>query len=262
MGLTRQSTGIGAFYEDLRNLRTQGAYLAALAGNPNTGKSTVFNALTGLKQHTGNWPGKTVARATGSYQHRGGTIVLVDLPGTYSLHATSAEEIIARDFICFANPDATVVVADATCLERNLNLILQILEMTPRVVVCANLADEARRKRIGVDYAALAGILGVPVIPTSARSGEGLADLKDAIDALVTRAITPVPLRWQYPAEIERALAILQPELNGVLPPWIDARWAALRLLDGDSSFLASMAEFCANGEWEAGEKIAVKRVW
>jgi ferrous iron transport protein B len=153
----------------------------ALAGNPNVGKSTVFNALTGLKQHTGNWPGKTVANAKGTYTHNDKKFVLVDIPGTYSLFANSAEEEIARDFICFEKPDATVIVADATCLERNLNLILQTIEITNNVIVCVNLIDEAKKKKIRIDFDELSLQLGIPVIPIVARSKIGLDTLTEAI---------------------------------------------------------------------------------
>jgi ferrous iron transport protein B len=159
-------------------------FLVALAGNPNTGKSTVFNALTGLRQHTGNWPGKTVTRAEGIFISGSDRFKLVDLPGTYSLQAASTDEEVARDTLLFGAPDVTVIVVDATRLERNLNLTLQILEITSRVVVCLNLMDEARRRGIGVDPAALSRELGVPVVPTSARGGEG-------IDALV-ESVSPV----------------------------------------------------------------------
>src|SRR3990172_6124249 len=155
--------------------------VVALAGNPNTGKSTVFNALTGLKQHTGNWPGKTVTRAEGVYEFGGVHYKLVDLPGTYSLLSASQDEQIARDFILFGQPDCTVVVTDATCLERNLNLVLQVLEISDRVVVCVNLMDEARRKGLQVDTRSLARDLGVPAIATPARSGEGLRELLGAV---------------------------------------------------------------------------------
>ena len=150
------------------------AVTVALAGNPNTGKSTVFNALTGLNQHTGNWPGKTVLQSTGTYIFREREFKLVDLPGTYSLLANSPEEQVARDFLYFGNPHVTVIVADATCLERNLNLILQVLEITNRAVVCLNLMDEAKRKGIEVDVNRLQELLMVPVVPTVARKRQGL----------------------------------------------------------------------------------------
>ena len=147
MGLTSQSTGRNVLSESFNVDRTFGDELViAVAGNPNVGKSTVFNSLTGLKQHTGNWPGKTVTHAKGKYRHRDKNFILVDIPGTYSLMSNSVEEEIARDFICFAKPDTTIVIVDATCLERNLNLVLQMLEITNDIVVCVNLIDEAKRK--------------------------------------------------------------------------------------------------------------------
>ena len=150
MGLTSQSTGLGILRELYEvELENQDDIIVGLAGNPNTGKSTVFNSLTGLKQHTGNWPGKTVTNAQGRYEHRGRSYVLVDLPGTYSLLSSSVEEEVARDFICFGNAHLIVVVTDATSLQRNLNLVLQILEITDKVVVCVNLMDEAKEKRSG-----------------------------------------------------------------------------------------------------------------
>ena len=145
MGLTIRSTG-AAISRSLNIRKEENERIVALAGNPNVGKSTVFNGLTGLNQHTGNWPGKTVATAFGRYRHKNGSFILVDIPGTYSLMANSAEEEIARDFICFENPDAVVVIVDAVCLERNLNLVLQTLEITGRVVVCVNLMDEAKKE--------------------------------------------------------------------------------------------------------------------
>ena len=145
--------------------------IVALAGNPNVGKSTVFNALTGLRQHTGNWPGKTVTSAQGRCERGGRGYVLVDLPGTYSLMAHSAEEEVARDFLCFGGADGAVVVCDATCLERNLNLVLQTLELQPRTVVCVNLLDEAERKGVRVELEGLSRRLGVPVVGAAAGRG-------------------------------------------------------------------------------------------
>lgn len=156
--------------------------VVALAGNPNVGKSTLFNSMTGLRQHTGNWPGKTVAVAQGTYTHRGRMFRLVDLPGTYSLDPHSAEEEVAREFLDSGQADVTVVVCDATCLERSLLLALQVMERTARVVVCLNLMDEARRHGLQVDVASLSRQLGVPVIPTSAGRGDGLEELMDAVE--------------------------------------------------------------------------------
>ena len=146
----------------------------AIAGNPNVGKSTVFNALTGMNQHTGNWPGKTVACTTGIFKHKDKNFKLVDIPGIYSLISNSPEEEIARDFICFENPDAVIIILDATCIERNLNLALQILELTKNAVVCLNLIDEAKRKKIEIDIDELSMQLGVPVVATNARKKKGL----------------------------------------------------------------------------------------
>jgi ferrous iron transport protein B len=153
----------------------------ALAGNPNVGKSTLFNALTGLNQHTGNWPGKTVLNAKGHFTYKNKVFLLVDLPGTYSLNAASIDEEIARDFICSEEPDITLVIADATCLERNLSLILQVLNITKNVIICVNLLDEAEKKNISVDLQKLSSILNVPVAGTSARSKTGFKQLKETL---------------------------------------------------------------------------------
>lgn len=210
-------------------------YVVALAGNPNTGKSTVFNALTGLRQHTGNWPGKTVGRAEGGFDFGDQRFKLVDLPGTYSLLSTSYDEEIARDFILFGQPDVTVVVVDATRLERNLNLALQVMEITDRVVICLNLIDEARRHKLQVDERRLARDLGVPVIPTSARYGEGLPDLLQAINDVAAGKTVCKPHRLKSgPADLRRAVSVLVEQIEALHPGLPNARWLALRLLDGD----------------------------
>lgn len=211
-------------------------YLIALAGNPNTGKSTVFNALTGLRQHTGNWPGKTVVRAEGAFAHGDDRMKVIDLPGTYSLQAGSADEEVARDFLLFGRPDVTVVVVDATRLERNLNLLLQVLSITDRVVVCLNLMDEARRHGITVDVKRLERELGVPVVPTVARQGEGINELLAAIHDVATgvRKTTPVQIE-KYEPIVETAIDQLVPEINSVLPDLPNQRWVALRLLNADT---------------------------
>ncbi|MDE2985592.1 MAG: ferrous iron transporter B [Gemmatimonadota bacterium] len=210
-------------------------HLIALAGNPNVGKTTVFNALTGLRQHTGNWPGKTVARAEGAFVHDGRRVKVVDLPGTYSLQAGSADEEIARDFILFGQPDVTVVVVDATRLERNLNLVLQILEITDRVVVCLNLVDEARRHGISVDAKRLERELGVPVVPAVARRSEGIDALLKAATEVAAGARRNRPRRLRsHPAAVEGAVDAIAPLVAREFPKLPNARWVALRLLNAD----------------------------
>jgi Fe2+ transport system protein B len=208
--------------------------VVALAGNPNTGKSTLFNALTGLKQHTGNWPGKTVTRAEGGYQFNKVRYKLVDLPGTYSLLSASHDEEVARDFLLFGKPDCTIVVADGTALERNLNLVLQVLEITDKVVVAVNLMDEARRKGIDVDVRSLARDLGVPAIPVVARTSEGLHALLAAIEGVITGEVPTRPRRAEGTAEFHAAIAELLPLIEAAAPGVPNARWIAIRLLDGD----------------------------
>ena len=231
----------------------------ALAGNPNVGKSTVFNALTGMNQHTGNWPGKTVATASGDYIYRDKMFHLVDIPGTYSLLAHSAEEEVARDFICFGRPDATVVVMDATCLERNLNLVLQILEITPRVIVCVNLLDEAKKKKIEVDLQSLADCLQVPVVGAAARSKEGLDHLMEAIFRMTEQETNAAREPFAYPMAIEEAIALLQPAIEEKAQGKIDARWLALKALDDDASLRHSIDQFFGY-DFFAQPEIAEKR--
>ena len=208
----------------------------ALAGNPNVGKSTLFNALTGLHQHTGNWPGKTVERCEGVWHGGEEDCRLIDLPGAYSLHARSAEEAVTRDYLLSGEAQAVIVVCDAACLKRNLFLALQVAEAVPRAVVCVNLLDEARRRHVSVDLERLSREMGLPVAGTSARSRTGIGELMEtALQANHPR------LRIAYDEAIERALEALIPTLSGLLPDGVDARWAGLRLLSDDRETLAAL---------------------
>ncbi|WP_315192096.1 ferrous iron transport protein B [Capnocytophaga sputigena] len=219
-------------------------YTIALAGNPNTGKSTVFNALTGLRQHTGNWPGKTVTRAEGSFSFHDQRYRIIDLPGTYSLLSTSEDEEVARDFILFGKPDVTVIVVDASRLERNLSLALQILEITDKAVLCLNLMDEARRHHITIDTRTLSRDLGIPVVATSARTKEGIPDLLFAIEEVVSGKFqTKKQTYIDLPKENAEAIAELQSALSELNPELPNTRWLAMRLIEGDESVQKGVEE-------------------
>lgn len=218
--------------------------IIALAGNPNVGKSTVFNALTGMKQKTGNWTGKTVSNAVGRCHYGKNEYMLVDIPGTYSLFAHSAEEEVARDFICFDKHDVTVVVVDATSLERNLNLVLQILEVDRNVVVCVNLLDEAEKKGIKIDLDKMSLLLGVPVVGTSARSKKGLNELLQAVNDIITEKRVTYRNTIEYPRILEEAINMIEPEIKKIVNNKIDSRWLALRLLDYDETLERAIKKY------------------
>lgn len=240
MGLTNHSVGHGAVDNGLEIKRSCAEErVVALAGNPNVGKSTVFNALTGMHQHTGNWPGKTVAGAQGICTENGRVYRLVDIPGTYSLMAHSVEEGVARDFLCFEENDAVIVVCDATCLERGLGLVLQTLEVTARVVVCVNLLDEAKRKQIRVDLPLLSQRLGVPVIGVIAQHKKTLNGLMSAVESVIGREpFLSVPVC--YPAAVEKAIAQVASAVASC-DTSVNARWMALRLLEQDPSIIGEL---------------------
>lgn len=252
MGLTYESVKKDAL-KDMFNIdKNDGEYVIALAGNPNTGKSTVFNTLTGLHQHTGNWPGKTVVNARGEFQYKDKKYILVDLPGTYSIFATSVEEAIARDFICFGKPDLTIVVVDATSLERNLNLAFQVMEITSDVILCINLIDEAERKGITIDGKGLEKDLGIPVVLTSARNNIGMDNLKEEIDKKVAeklKSLGTVKHNYiKYDPKIEKAIDIIQKDVEE-LSIDLNSRWLSLRLIDGDESIIKGVEEYLGNDE-------------
>ena len=246
MGLTQESTKIKSL-EDIFNIeKKDDEFMIALAGNPNTGKSTVFNFLTGLRQHTGNWPGKTVCTARGDFSYKDINYSLIDLPGTYSLFPLSQEEIVARDFICFGNPDAVIVVCDSTCIERNLNLLFQVMELTDKVILCLNLLDEANKKGIEINKNKLEKILGIPVVLTAARSGFGMDELKETLNTVVKGDYQFHNKPVYYDKEIENMVDSIKEDLREVVP-FINSRWLGLRLIDGDESILTSLNDYTEN---------------
>lgn len=246
MGLTSSSTGTKLLDNDIEALKSKCDFTIAIAGNPNVGKSTVFNSLTGLHQHTGNWPGKTVSNASGIATFNNKNFLLVDIPGTYSIMSNSQEEEIARDYICFGNPDCTVVVLDATCLERNLNLVYQILEITNKVVVCVNLLDEAKKKGIEIDLDKLSFTLGVPVVGTIARKKKTLNKLMQSVYEVCTENCSDELFKIEYPESIENAITIVEKSAKKLLCSslFTNYRWISLKLLEGNSKIISSIENY------------------
>ncbi len=226
-----------------------GVYTVALAGNPNVGKSTIFNSLTGMHQHTGNWPGKTVANATGKATIKHKDFLFVDIPGTYSIMSNSEEEEIARDYICFGNPDATIVVVDSTCLERNLNLLFQIMEISSNIILCVNLLDEADKKKIRINLKKLSELLGIPVVGTTAKKKKTLENLKQVIYKVCTGEIVPKPKKVIYDEFIEKSILNVQENIEKINLLNKDEnnyqkdflRWVSIKLLDGETKIIQSI---------------------
>ena len=220
-------------------------YTVALVGNPNVGKSTIFNSLTGMHQHTGNWPGKTVENASGICKYRNNNFLLVDLPGTYSLMSHSEEEEIARNFICFGKSNALLIVVDATCLERNLNLVYQALEITPNVVLCINLLDEAKRKGISIDLNLLSKRLGIPVVGTIAKSKKTLKNLMQQVENICTKKCVTSSVKLNYGVAIEESISILEPLIHKQLTNTHSylSRWISIKLIEGDKKILSSICK-------------------
>src|SRR5574344_1072975 len=260
MGLTNSAMGIKTLDSELKiHKESADDIVVALAGNPNVGKSTVFNSLTGLNQHTGNWPGKTVVNAQGVCKRNDQNYVLVDIPGTYSLLAHSTEEEVARNFICFGEHDAVVVVCDATCLERNLNLVLQTIEITNKVVVCVNLLDEAKRKKIKINLSELSKKLSVPVVGTIARKKATLDNLLKKINNVIINTYQERTLKIEYPEMIEEAIKIIEPVLSQKLESEeldgkLNCRWLSLQLLDKDESLFNEIEDYVGEGFLESTE--------
>lgn len=271
MGLTKNSSGVKAIDSGLKiKKQNPNDKIIAFAGNPNVGKSTIFNSLTGMKQHTGNWPGKTVSNAWGYFSTDSHAYIAVDIPGTYSLMAHSAEEEVARNFICFGDADAVVVVCDATCLERNMNLVLQTIEVTKNVVLCINLIDEAKKKNISIDFSLLSERLGIPVIGTVGHRKKSTNELLSVLDSFFDteerydndKSEYNNTLKIKYNDRIENAVLKLQKTLNNHNLKNIDSRWLSLRLLDSDKTLEHEISSYLGVDLTENNEiKNAVSQV-
>lgn len=249
MGLTNISSKKDLM-KDIFDVENGHKKVIALTGNPNTGKSSIFNTLTGLHQHTGNWSGKTVVNAYGEFKHKDVDYGIIDLPGIYSLFSCSQEEEVTREFISFAKHDVLVVVCDMTCIERNLNVFFQVLELNNKVILCLNLYDEARDKNIEVNVKGLEKELGVPVVVTSTKEIIGIEDLKNTIEKVVNDQYDFQVKDIEYDEEIEEKLLEIQGKLD-FLNTSINKRWISLRILDSDEKFFNFMENHLQNQEYE-----------
>lgn len=216
-------------------------FTVAFAGNPNVGKSTIFNSLTGMNQHTGNWSGKTVGNCRGTFTYKDAHFTAVDIPGTYSLMSNSEEEEIARNYICFENPDAIVIVVDGTSLERNLNLVTQIMEINSNIILCVNLLDEAKKKGIKIDLNKLSSLLGIPVVGTIAKKKKTLINLKNIIYDVCLKKIVPTPNIVKYLPIIEDSISLLSCEYPTI--PFPLNRWISLKLLSNDTKIINTISQ-------------------
>lgn len=241
MGLTSSSTGSRLLKDDSIS-KYKYDFRIALGGNPNVGKSTIFNSLTGMNQHTGNWAGKTVETSSGSCSYLNKNFLFIDLPGTYSIISNSQEEEIARDYICFENPDVTVIVVDATCLERQLNLVYQVMELTPNLIVCVNLLDEAKKKGIHINLELLSKKLGVPVVGVIARKKKTLNNLLDTVYKVCMKKLKPSPILIKYPSVIENSVLEIEKTLKNLyaIPEYL-YRWISLKVLDDNEKILQAI---------------------
>ena len=216
-------------------------FTVAFAGNPNVGKSTIFNSLTGMNQHTGNWSGKTVGNCSGTFTYKDAHFTAIDIPGTYSLMSNSEEEEIARNYICFENPDAIVIVVDGTSLERNLNLVTQIMEINSNIILCVNLLDEAKKKGIKIDLNKLSSLLGIPVVGTIAKKKKTLINLKNIIYDVCLKKIVPTPNIVKYLPIIEDSISLLSCEYPTI--PFPLNRWISLKLLSNDTKIINTISQ-------------------
>src|SRR5512136_281630 len=223
----------------------------ALAGQPNVGKSTVFNMLTGLSQHVGNWPGKTIERKSGTYQYNGATVRLVDLPGTYSLSANSPEEQVARDFIIHEQPDVVAAIVDAATLERSLYLLAELVCLPAPVVLGLNMVDVAEREGIHVEPHVLEAALGLPVVPMAATRNQGVRELVETIDSLVRAPLRYMPRRPEIRQDHQVVLSEMQSLIAGHIPPPYPGDWVALKLLEGDAEVTQMVKNCLPDDRWE-----------